>query len=304
MIKYNREDAVLFLVFNRADTTSKVFQAIKEAEPKRLYVAADGPRNVDEFQKCKLVREIATNVTWDCELKVLFQEENLGCRVAVSNAINWFFEAEEQGIILEDDCLPSSSFFGFCSSLLEKYKDDDRIGHISGANFQNGIKRGESSYYFSRLPHIWGWASWRRAWNNYDVNMSSFASFKESDLENLASHAPYKETWYKNLHDTYHGKIDTWDYQYSYFTIIHNYLSIAPNQNFIKNIGFGADATHTIGDHEFANLETVEIDSIVHPYFFIPNVEADLYTQQRQEYEPPIKQKNVFSRTWKKIKGK
>lgn len=304
MLRYNQEDAILFLVFNRIDTTSLVFYKIKEAAPKRLYVAADGPRNADEFQKCKQVREIAMNIDWECEVKTLFRDENLGCRVAVSEAINWFFDQEEAGIILEDDCLPSSSFFGFCSEMLKKYRSDDRIGHISGANFQNGIKRGESSYYFSRLPHIWGWASWRRAWKNYDVNMSSFPSFKISDLENSPSHNPYKQTWYNNLEDTYNGKIDTWDYQYSYFTIIHNYLSIAPNQNFIKNIGFGADATHTTDDHVFANLEAEEIDSIINPLFFIPNVEADLYTQNRQEYRAPVKKKNFLSRVWKKIKGK
>lgn len=305
MLKYNREDAILFLVFNRVDPTSLVFQEIKKAAPKRLYIAADGPRNADEFEKCKQVREIATNIDWDCEWKTLFREENLGCKIAVSDAINWFFEQEEQGIILEDDCLPSSSFFGFCSEMLKKYKDDDRIGHISGANFQNGIKRGAGSYYFSRMPQIWGWASWRRTWKNYDVNMSSFSNFSVSDLENSPSHALYKESWYKNLDDTYQGKIDTWDYQYCYLNLINNYLSISPNQNLIKNIGFGADATHTTGEeHVFANLETGEMDLVVHPVFFLPNVEADLYTQAQQEYHPPVNKKNVLSRTWKKIKGR
>lgn len=307
MLKYNKDDAILFLIFNRAETTLKVFQAIKEAAPKRLYVAADGPRNIEESEKCEKVRRIATNVTWDCELKILFRDKNLGCKQAVSGAINWFFEEEEKGIVLEDDCLPSSSFFSFCSDMLEKYKNNERVGHISGANFQQGIKRGEASYYFSKLPHIWGWASWRRAWINYDVNMSSFPNFHLSHLESLASHSPFKDTWYERLEATYRGQINTWDYQYSYFMIVHNYLSIAPNYNFIKNIGFGADATHSTEDHINANLETEEISSIIHPFFFIPNLEADLYTQEIeriQECQPAIKKKNVFSRTWKKIKGR
>lgn len=304
MLKYNQRDAVLFLIFNRIDTTSLVFEAIKKAAPKKLYVAADGPRNAVEYQKCKIVREIATSVTWDCEVKTLFREENLGCKDAVSGAINWFFEQEEQGIILEDDCLPSSSFFGFCSVLLDKYKDDDRIGHIGGSNFQNGIKRGEGSYYFSRLTHVWGWAGWRRAWKKYDVNMSTFSCFTVSNLQNLPGHAPFKEVWYKNLKSTYEGHINTWDYQLSYFNIINNYLSIIPNQNLIRNIGFGEEATHTIENHPFANLETEEIDSMVHPYFFIPEVEADLYTQRIEYYQPPIKKKGFLSRTWKKLKGR
>lgn len=304
MLKYNQEDAILFIVFNRPGTTSAVFDAIKRVAPKRLYIAADGPRNVDESQICNQVRAIATSVDWDCEVKTLFRDQNLGCRDAVSGAINWFFDHEEKGIILEDDCLPSLSFFGFCSILLNKYKDDCRIGHIGGANFQNGIKRGTGSYYFSRLPHIWGWASWRRAWKRYDVNMSSFPRFAESDLENSASHAPFKEIWYNNFKSTFNREINTWDYQYSYFTIINNYLSITPNHNFVKNIGFGADATHTIGEHPFSALETEDISSMVNPDFFIPHVEADLYTQQREHLCHPGKRKNFLSRAWKKIKGK
>ncbi|MNJ91746.1 hypothetical protein D3C87_94000 [compost metagenome] len=304
MLKYDREDAILFLVFNRIETTSKVFQAIKEAAPKRLYIAADGPRNAEEFEKCRRVKEIVANVTWDCEIKTLFREDNLGCRAAVSGGINWFFGHEEQGIILEDDCLPSSSFFGFCSVLLEKYKYDNRIGHIGGSNFQNGIERGRGSYYFSRLTHVWGWASWRRVWNNYDVNMGTFPHFAESDLQNLGSHAPFKEIWYKNLKRTFDGEINTWDYQYSYSNIINNYLGVIPNQNFIKNIGFGEGATHTTENHPFANLETKDMDSIVHPDFFIPEVEADLYTQRIEYYQPPIKKKGFLSRTWKQLKDR
>jgi hypothetical protein len=303
MLEYNPEDAILFLVFNRVDTTSKVFEAIRNAAPKKLYVAADGPRNVGEYQKCKTVREIATDIDWDCELKTLFREDNLGCKDAVSGAINWFFDQEELGIILEDDCLPSSSFFGFCSALLHKYKDDNRIGHIGGSNFQDGIQRGDSSYYFSRLTHVWGWAGWRRAWNKYDVNMSTFPYFKAHDLQNLPGHAPFKEVWYKNLKSTYDGEINTWDYQVSYFNIINNYLSIIPNKNLISNIGFGEGATHTIENHPFADLKTGEIEEMIHPVFFIADVDADLFTQHIEYYQPPIKKKGLLSRLWKKFKG-
>lgn len=301
MLTYNKQTPILLLVFNRPDLTKKVFESISAAKPERLYIAADGARNEEEKIKCIAVRDIVANVTWDCEVKTLFREENLGCKYAVSGAIDWFFENEPEGIILEDDCLPSQSFFGFCSTLLEHYRGDNRIGHIGGSNFQDGIKRGEGTYYFSRLTHVWGWAGWRRVWKNYDVEMKSFADFKESDLENSSTHSLHKATWYRNLENTYKGQINTWDYQYAYSNLINNCLSIMPNQNLIKNIGFGEDATHTFGDHHFANLETGSIEEIKHPTFFMPNVEADIYTQNIEH--PLPKKKNILSRTWKATKN-
>lgn len=301
MLPFDKQTPVLFLVFKRPDTTALVFEEIRKAQPKRLYVAADGPRNAEEQTKCNAVREIVSHITWECEVKTLFREKNLGCKYAVSGAIDWFFEQEPEGIILEDDCLPSQSFFGFCSTLLEQYRDDDRIGHICGSNFQDGATRGNGSYYFSQLTHVWGWAGWRRVWKNYDVEMRSFANFKESDLESSSTHAIRKETWYKNFNDTYKGNINTWDFQYAYANLINNYLSVMPNKNLIKNIGFGEDATHKFEIHHFFNLETTEMDKIEHPCFFIPDVNADLYTESI-EHPLPV-QKNIYSRTWKKIKN-
>ena len=164
---------ILFLIFNRPETTKKVFSAIKEVQPPRLYIAADGPRSEqpDEADHCELARTIATKVDWDCEVKTLFRDQNLGIRIAVSQAIDWFFEQEPEGIILEDDCLPDQSFFWFCKELLEKYRNDTRIMHIGGTNFQFGKNRTNYSYYFSRYAHIWGWASWRRAWEYYDEKL-------------------------------------------------------------------------------------------------------------------------------------
>ncbi|MFN0291789.1 nucleotide-diphospho-sugar transferase [Pedobacter helvus] len=301
MLHYNKQTPILFLVFNRPDTTALVFDEIKKAQPKRLYIAADGARNAVEEAKCNAVREIVKDITWDCEVKTLFREKNLGCKYAVSSAITWFFDNEPEGIILEDDCLPSQSFFGFCSELLEKYRNDNRIGHIGGSNFQDGIKRGDGTYYFSRLTHVWGWAGWRRVWKDYDVEMKTFKDFKEADLENSPTHSLHKATWYRNLENTYKGQINTWDYQYAYSNLINNYLSIMPNQNLIKNIGFGEDATHTFGDHHFANLQTGSIKEIKYPIFLMPNVEADIYTQNIEH--PLPKKKNILSRTWKGIKN-
>ena len=168
--------AVLFLVFNRLDTTKQVFETIRQAKPQRLYIAADGARasRVGEAAQVQAVRDYVTShVDWECEVKTLFREQNLGCKYAVSSAIAWFFENEEMGIILEDDCLPDPTFFNFCQELLARYRHDQRIGVISGDNFQFGHRRNDDSYYFSKYVHIWGWATWRDRWvNSYDVTIA------------------------------------------------------------------------------------------------------------------------------------
>ncbi len=301
MLPFDRQTPVLFLIFNRPHPTNLVFEEVRKAKPKKLYIACDGPRNKEEEIKVAEARAIVSNIDWDCDVETLFRDTNLGCRHAVSSAIDWFFENEPEGIILEDDCLPSQSFFGFCSVLLEKYRDDHRIGHIGGSNFQDGTMRGDGSYYFSRLTHVWGWAGWRRVWNTYDVNMKSFEFFTENQLKNLASHAPYSSIWFNNLSATFNGKINTWDYQYAYCNLINNRLSIIPNQNLITNIGFGADATHTTINHPHANLPNKEVDQVKAPLFFIADTDADLFTQS---IEHPIIVKSFLSRTWKKIKTK
>jgi len=156
MIAYNTETPILFLIFNRPSTTLHVFSQIRKMKPSRLYIAADGPRRPEEKAVCEQVREMATAVDWDCLVFKLFRDENLGCARAISEAVSWFFDREPEGIVLEDDCLPADSFFGFCSAMLEKYRNDERIGHISGGNYQRGIVRGDGSYYFSTLTHVWG----------------------------------------------------------------------------------------------------------------------------------------------------
>ena len=160
------ETPILFITFNRPDTTKRVFEAIKKIKPKKLFISADGPREnkVGEKQKCLTVRSIFDNIDWDCEVKTLFQEKNLGCKIAATTAVTWFFQSVEEGIIIEDDCLPNKSFFLFCQKMLATYRKHEAIMHISGTNFQFGNKRGEASYYFSRCIHMWGWATWRRAW--------------------------------------------------------------------------------------------------------------------------------------------
>lgn len=278
---YKTKSPILLLTFNRLETTKKVFAAIREVKPTKLYFASDGPREsrANEIEEVKKVRNFLLNsVDWDCEIKTLFQDKNLGCGKAVSTALNWFFESEEMGIILEDDCLPSISFFRFCDELLEKYLDDERIMHISGDNFQDGMIRGNATYYFSKISHVWGWATWRRAWKFYDFEMQSLNNFIEKKIGyNIWKNKRIVNYWIKQFKKVADNKIDTWDYQWNYCLLVNNGLSILPNFNLVENIGFHPEATHTkeIG---FKNLRNEISFPLKHPNFFVPDMKADSYT--------------------------
>ena len=265
--------AVLFLVFNRLDTTKQVFEAIREAKPPKLYIAADGARESKEGEDKKVqeVRDfILSNIDWDCEVKTLFRDNNLGCKMAVSSAIDWFFQNEEMGIILEDDCLPSQSFFWFCEELLERYKDDMRIGQISGFNYGYKNKDLKYDYFFSKYPMIWGWASWRNRWNSYSLNMidlDEIISTNQLSLmfnkKELCKKIDIFKSVKKNL-------IDTWDYQWSYTLYKNSQFTIIPKNNYILNLGFGNDATHTQGVNPYTDLGLDEsLKQLIHPEYII-----------------------------------
>lgn len=279
---FSLSTAVLFLVFNRPHTTQRVFEAIRQARPPRLYVAADGPKadRQEEAEKVAQVRQIATQVDWPCEVKTLFREKNLGCKVAVSGAITWFFEHEERGIILEDDCLPHSDFFRFCDELLDYYKNDERVWAITGNNFQDGKYCGNATYYFSKYPHCWGWASWKRAWKKYQVDISFWPDWKNSlDWQTKISDSAERKYWQQIFDQVYQGKINTWDYQWTACTWYYGGVTATPNVNLVSNIGFGAEATHTISaDDPHANLPVFPLGKIKHPEEVGINVDADRYT--------------------------
>lgn len=298
MISYDRNTAILLILFQRSDTTQKVFERIREVKPKRLYLAADGPRNEKERMECDATRAIDSCVDWDCEVVKLYQEQNLGCDTHCHQAISWFFEQEPEGIILEDDCVPSLSFFGFCTTLLEKYRNDERIGHITGGNYQFGKKRGDGSYYFSNLTHVGGWAGWRRVWKSiclYDKNYPLFERLNY--LSNLPSHTPFQAHWNKYFGMANHNPDYCWDFRYAYTNVISNRLSIIPNHNLISNIGCSGKATHYIKGYPFADIENEEIDRITHPSFICPDIEADLYSQTKEynsSWESLTRQDDIF----------
>lgn len=273
---------ILFLIFNRPDTTKLVFESIKSMKPAKLYIAADGDRKdkVGEDLLCKETRSIIDLINWECEIKTLFRNENLGCKIAVSSAIDWFFENEEQGIILEDDCLPNESFYIYCETLLNYYASDERIMHISGNNFQDGNVRGNGSYYFSNYNHIWGWATWKRAWKAYNVDLSFLTETEIETLIEKQFDTKKERLFWNNIFKKVINKtIGTWDYQWTYAVWKNNGLSILPNKNMIANIGFNNNGTHTSGIDilGLSNMKTFSISNIIHPTEIEINKKADKY---------------------------
>jgi hypothetical protein len=279
-------------VFNRLKPTKIVFKEIASCKPSKLYIASDGVRksNLEDEKNVLKVRDyIINNINWDCEVKTLFRENNLGCKYAVSSAIDWFFDNEKMGIILEDDCLPSQSFFYYCKEMLVRYENDLRFWHINGSQFQDGIKRGEDSYYLSKFPHIWGWATWSNRWKYYDVEMKNYDFFiKEKIMNNIFNDEVSRNYWSDIFLRGYQGRTDAWDYQWAYTCFLNSGISVTPNVNLIENIGFGADATHTFNmTSKLANIKSHNISfPLSHPKFLIINDEADNYVK-----------KNIFKKT-------
>lgn len=256
---------ILFIVFNRPDLTQQVFASIREAQPKQLFVAADGPRldYPDDEELCARTRNIVAQVDWDCEVYTLFRETNLGCRLAVSSAIDWFFDNVEAGIILEDDCLPSPSFFSFCNSLLDVYWFDDRIMAIGGTNILSPWKQQEMDYLFSHQGSIWGWATWKRAWSRYSLNIATWNSVEAKQTIREVS---LQERFYQKRADIFDrtalNEINTWDYQWIFWRLYHRGLTILPSVNLVANIGFGLEATHTKNTDSFlARLPTQNLST-------------------------------------------
>ena len=273
---------VLFLIYNRPEITLRVFNEIKKAKPSSLFVSADGPRQEKprDAELCRLTREIINQVDWNCKVHTNFHHENVGLKNAVSSGINWFFESVVSGIILEDDCLPSQSFFWFCQQLLRRYHDDNRIMQISGSNFLFGKKVTEASYCFAKLNDIQGWATWKRAWDFYDIQMKSYPKFKEQgQINNYLDDREMQEWLMSYFEQDYKlscGHKGLWSSQWSYAMSAQNGLTIVPSKNLVLPIGFTSEATH--GGESFQLYTTVdlqEMNEIVHPIFILPNKQMD-----------------------------
>jgi hypothetical protein len=275
---------VLFLIFNRPEITNRAFEEICRARPKRLYIAADGPRSEypDDMALCEKARQICRQVDWDCEVKTLYQKENLGCQYAVSGAIDWFFDNEVEGIILEDDCLASQSFFQYCSELLDYHRDNKQIMCVSGNNFQQERNVSDDSYYYSRYPHCWGWATWKSAWLSYDPGMDNWEEERNVGIFDQWSDAcnEFREYWATAFDAAVTGKVDSWAYRWLYSCWKQQGLSCLPQKNLVKNIGFTEESTHTNqSDIWYSNIEKNELSfPLRHPRLKRRNVKADEFT--------------------------
>ncbi len=286
MPEFKLSTPVAFLIFNRPETTERVFNEIARARPPKLLVVADGPRasRAGEAERCAQTRAVIARVDWDCEVLTNYSDVNLGCKMRVATGIDWIFEQVEEAIILEDDCLPDPSFFRYCEEMLVRYRDNPRVGMISGGNLQFGRKRGNGSYYFSRYTHIWGWASWRRAWSLYDREITRWPAFRDQGwLDRLFETQGERDYWRTSFQLVHDGKLDTWDCSWTFAALVNGLLQVVPNENLISNIGFGPDATHTHVEGAHANMATAPLAfPLVHPDFVLQDVDADRFIASDQ----------------------
>ncbi|WP_017300722.1 hypothetical protein [Nodosilinea nodulosa] len=271
---------VVFLIFRRPALTARVFEAIRQAQPTQLLVVADGPRNEAEAVLCQQARAVTENIDWNCDVFRNYSDVNMGCRDRVSSGLTWAFEQVEEAIILEDDCLPHPSFFRYCETLLEYYRNDGRVMVVSGNNFQDGRQYKPYSYYFSKYNHCWGWATWRRAWQHWEFNPQKWVEFRDSGFIQSLCRDSQEEKYWTDIFDKLflEGNINSWGYVWMFVCWSHGGLTALPHVNLVSNIGFGSDSTHTGGESKLANIPAKEIGTIRHSTFVLQHIEADYYT--------------------------
>ncbi len=285
MVQYKLDTPVVLLIFNRPDTTARVFARIAQAKPPKLLVVADGPRlgHADDRQLCAAARAVVERVDWDCDVLTDYADRNLGLRARVSSGLNWAFEQIDDAIILEDDCVPHPAFFRFCEELLYRYRQDRRIMVVSGTNYQFGRNGTPYSYYHSIYNHCWGWATWQRAWQHYDEEMTLWPYVRDHRLlASMFEQPKAMRYWMKRFQDVYDDKIQSWAYRWTLSCWLQSGLTLLPHANLVSNIGFGGNASNTLGRRSpLANMKTDAIQfPLQHPPYTLQHKQADIYTQQ------------------------
>lgn len=273
--------SVAFVVFNRPEATERSFQKIRDARPTRLFVISDAarPSKDGELDRVERARGITENIDWDCDVHRIYAAQNMGCGQRISTGITAAMAIVDRLIILEDDCVASESFFPFCIELLSHYQHDERVMAISGNNFQQGRKRSKASYYFSKYPHCWGWATWRRAWSHFDIAIPGWPSFRDAGHLRAICDTPNELSyWTAIFDDVYSGRSVSWAYPWTLNCWMNHGLAILPESNLVTNIGFGTDATHTKGSSKWANLAHHNIDSLIHASSVCRDYEADRFS--------------------------
>lgn len=281
---------VALLLFNRPDLTARMFEVVRQIRPAKLFLIADGPRakHPTDGLLCEQVRSVVEKIDWRCEVFKNYAETNLGCRVRVTSGLDWVFGQCDEAVILEDDCLPDTSFFPFCAELLARYRHNERIMLISGDNWiahrQTGLHPANYSYYFSRYPHIWGWATWKRAWRHYDVTMRNWPDLRTQGWLNqfFQGERFAGAAWDDWFQATYDGSLDTWDYQWTFACWQRAGLAILPSVNLVTNLGFRPDGTHTQKESWLGSLPLQSLSfPLQHPAEITRNETADAFAQRR-----------------------
>jgi len=292
---------ICFIIFNRPDTTEIVFKQIRALEPKKLYIVSDAARDETEKEIVQRTRAIVEdNVDWECEVIKNYAHVNMGCGPRVSSGISWVFEREEELIILEDDCVPDQSFFCFAQEMLEKYRNDERVMYISGDNFHKDVFI-HDSYDFVKIGWIWGWATWKRAWNKYDFRFSHWKKDRET-VRRFYTKDEY-EVFARDLDSLTERGLYTWDYQWQYSCAINGGLCIVPKVNLVNNIGFRPDATHTKTTNPYYDGTTKTLMfPLKDPETILPNVEYDRKTLRYMKGFDPSRLKRILRRVKRRIK--
>lgn len=280
----NSNSAVLLLTFNRPEETLRVLDRIKLFQPSRLYIVNDGPRtgSLEDIKNVRIVRDaLDCQINWNCKIKKLYRTHNLGCSRSVSQGISWFFEHENEGVILEDDCLPDASFFKYCFELLARYRHDERIWSISGDNFHGNHQGYSNSYFFSRYFHCWGWAAWRRSWSFFPSNPNDL--FRKVSSDGLPSDSVNRgivAAYWKAISTMCaRGMVDSWAYAYCLQSFINGGVHIHPRINLVSNIGFSETATHTHKRKTVPQCGCIRFP-LVPPRNFEPDLKSDFLTEK------------------------
>jgi hypothetical protein len=303
------EASVTYFVFNRPRLTEKTFSVLREQKVPKLFIVADGPRSdvFSDVENCAAVRLIVGNIDWPCEVYYNFSNINLGLKKRIGTGLDWVFSRVEKTIILEDDCLAHPDFFKFCDELLIKYADTNLVSVITGNNFQNGRVRGLSPYYFSKYPHCWGWATWRRAWSNYDQDILFWPEWKKSKEWNKVMPDQVERQYWESIFDAvYSGGVNSWAYPWVASIWHQNGLTATPNSNLVMNIGFGEDATHTKSNSDMKDqIPLNSMEEIFHPKVVECDLSADRYAFDRHfggwHFRQPWKTFLYVARTIKSI---
>ena len=271
---------VLLLTFNRPDTTAQVIDALRKVRPQHVFVFSDGPREGVEGER-ELVEAtravIDKEIDWDPRIERRVNDANQGLFAGVTGALDWFFSRVREGIILEDDCVPHPDFFAYCDQLLERYRDDERVWCISGDNSMDLPISGNASYGFIRDPLIWGWATWARAWKQFDPDLTSWKNIRGTAAERELYPDRVERRVRRDTLDRYlDSGIDAWGFRWKYTVHRHHGLVAVPRVNLVSNIGWNrADATHTTGSSLRAAKPTEAILPLQHPEAVALDVPAD-----------------------------